>query len=159
MHPALNVALRILLVVFFLGALVIQAVFLPLFAVEAARELPEVAYLQIPYLVLTIGMVACVQVALVAIWRLLTLVRRSTIFSVRAFRWVDVIIGAALTASAIAIGILVHLSVFINAGPPIVVLALFATATVGLTVTLLVVVMRGLLRQATALEGELAEVV
>ncbi|HRN30438.1 MAG TPA: DUF2975 domain-containing protein, partial [Terrimesophilobacter sp.] len=132
---------------------------LPLLAVEAARELPEVAYLQTPYLILTIAMVACVQVALVAIWRLLTLVRRGAIFSDRAYRWVDVVIGAALTASAIAIGLLVHLSVFVNAGPPLVVLALFATATVGLTVALLVVVMRGLLRQATALEGELAEVV
>lgn len=159
MHSALNVALRILLVTVFIGSLVIQAVILPLLSLEAAYELPEVSYLRIPYLILTIAIVACVQVTLVAVWALLSMVRKNAIFSDRAFRWVDVIIGAALTASVITVGILVHLLGFVQAGPPAVVLALFATATVGLTVALLVVVMRGLLRQATTLEGELAEVV
>lgn len=159
MNRSLGVALRILLVVVFAGSLVVQLVFLPLLGWEAAREVPEAAYLRIPYLVLTIGMVACVQVALVAVWVLLGRVRRRVIFNERALRWVDAIIVAALIASLIAVGILVHLTVFVNAGPPVVVLALFATATVGLTVALLVVVMRGLLRQAAALEGELAEVV
>lgn len=159
MHPVLHVALRILLVVVFLGSLVVQAVVLPLFAVEAARELPEVAYLKVPYLILTIGMVACVQVALVAVWALLGMVRGRVIFNERAVRWVDTIIGAGLVASLIALGMLIHLTFVINAGPPAVVLALFATTAVGLTVALLVVVLRGLLRQATALEGELAEVV
>ena len=159
MNRTLGVALRILLVVVFAGSLVVQLVFLPLLGWEAAREVPEAAYLRIPYLILTIGMVACVQVALVAVWVLLGRVRRRVIVNERALRWVDAIIGAALVASLIAVGILVHLTVFVSAGPPVVVLALFATATVGLTVALLVVVMRGLLRQAAALEGELAEVV
>lgn len=159
MHPVLHVTLRILLVVVFLGSLVVQAVVLPLFAIEAARELPEVAYLKVPYLILTIGMVACVQVALVAVWALLGMARKRIIFNERALRWVDVIIGTGLLASLIALGMLIHLTFVINAGPPAVVLALFATTAVGLTVALLVVVLRGLLRQATALEGELAEVV
>ena len=159
MTRALSVTLRILLIVVFVGSLAIQAVILPLFSWEAARELPEVAYLRIPYLALTIAMVACVQAALVAVWALLGMVRKRVIFNARALRWVDVIIAAGLIGSLIAGGILIHLTVFINAGPPVVVLALFAVATVGLTVSLLVVVMRGLLRQATTLEGELAEVV
>lgn len=159
MNSVLDTALRILLVIIFLGTLVVQLLFLPLLSWEAAREVPEVAYLRIPYLIATIAMVGCVQVALVAVWMLLGRVRRRIIFDAGALRWVDTIIGAGVAVSLIALGIFVHLTAFVNAGPPVVVLALSATVTVGLAVTLLVVVMRGLLQQATTLEGELAEVV
>src|SRR5262249_52937073 len=40
-----------------------------------------------------LGMVS-VQVALVCVWRLVTMVRRGTVFSHAAFRYVDVMIGA-----------------------------------------------------------------
>src|SRR5690554_3535492 len=44
-----------------------------------------------------------VEVALVCIWRLLTMVRRDTVFSAAAFRYVDVIIGAAIAATVLAV--------------------------------------------------------
>src|SRR3954462_4309689 len=40
-----------------------------------------------------LGMVS-VQVAVVCVWRLVTMVRRGTVFSHAAFRYVDVMIGA-----------------------------------------------------------------
>ncbi|WP_231980124.1 DUF2975 domain-containing protein [Tessaracoccus coleopterorum] len=48
------------------------------------------------------------QVFAVCIWRLLTLVRRGSVFSEASFRYVDVVIGAFVAASllALALGVL-----------------------------------------------------
>jgi hypothetical protein len=40
-----------------------------------------------------------VQVALICVWRLVTMVRRGTIFSYAAFRYVDGVIGAIVAAA------------------------------------------------------------
>ena len=48
--------------------------------------------------------IVCVQVTAVCVWQLLTMVRRDTVFSAAAFRYVDVIIDAAV-ASLLAIAL------------------------------------------------------
>jgi hypothetical protein len=51
-------------------------------------------------LITILGMVTA-QVALVCVWRLVTMVRRGTVFSPAAFRYVDVMIGAIVAAALV----------------------------------------------------------
>jgi hypothetical protein len=53
-----------------------------------------------------LGMVS-VQVALVCVWRLVTMVRRATVFSHAAFRYVDVMIGAIVAAALLWFALIV----------------------------------------------------
>ncbi|MEU0126290.1 DUF2975 domain-containing protein, partial [Streptomyces albidoflavus] len=109
---------------------------------------------------------ACVQVALVAVWMLLAMVQRDAIFTPRAFRWVDTIIGSSTLATLLALGVTGHLALAEIPTPDddnmAVISALaaaLASVGVGAVFVMLVVVMRGLLRKATDLETEIAEVV
>src|SRR5699024_11972706 len=96
------VPLRVLIVVLLLLALAAQAL-VPLAATEAATTTPELSYLQVPYAVAGIATIGCGQVVLVAIWPLLTRVRRGAIFDVAAFRWVGVRIGAGVGAATLSL--------------------------------------------------------
>lgn len=51
--------------------------------------------------VITILGMVTVQVALVCVWRLVTMVRRGTVFSHAAFRYVDAVIGAIVAAALV----------------------------------------------------------
>jgi hypothetical protein len=150
--------LRVALVVLLLGTLLAQ-VLLPVFASEEARIFPEVAYLAVPYSVAGILFFACVQVALVVVWRLLSLVEDGVIFTRRALRWVDVITACAAVATVLSAGVLVHLLFVVGVGGPGVVLGLPACLAGGLAFVLLMVVMRGLLESAIADRTELDEVI
>lgn len=115
------------------------------------------------YLYATIGIlgIACVQVAMVAVWMLLTMIERDAIFTLKAFRWIDIIIGASIAATLLAAGVAVHL-LFTDIPEMTVLgmwLAAIAAAAVGSCFAMLMVIMRGLLRKATDLEAEMAEVV
>lgn len=109
--------------------------------------------------------VACVQVALVALWMLLAMVERESIFSPRAFRWIDTIIGAALAATLLAFATVLHLAFapvpakYDNMEIVSLWLGSIVCVGVGVAFMMLMVVMRGLLRKATNLETEMAEVV
>ncbi|MEV5599612.1 DUF2975 domain-containing protein [Streptomyces sp. NPDC052496] len=142
-----------------------QAVVIPSTAADEVDRFPPYAAFAVPYVVVAIVGVACVQVALVAVWMLLTMVERDAIFTPRAFRWVDVIIGAAVLATLLAAGVTAHLAVAEIPSPDdgMDVIGALATAVVavgvGAAFAMLVVVMRSLLRKATDLETEMAEVV
>jgi hypothetical protein len=109
--------------------------------------------------------VACVQVALAAVGVLLGMVERDAVFSRRAFRWVDTVIGATVVATLLAFGVAVHLAVAEIPTPDDGMQTLGALGAAvacvgaGAAFAMLVVVMRGLLGKATALRGELARVV
>ena len=151
-------ALRIGLAGVLLGTFLTQVLIIPLLAAETALANPEVAYLRWPYVAGAVAVVACVQVAIVCVWRLLGFVRTGSIFSTRAFRWVDVIIGAIGAAVAILVVMFIHLTV-IAAMPPAAFLFLIGGVVSGLCLALLMVVMRGLLVRATQLESDLSEVI
>jgi len=157
-HPAL-LALRVLLVVIALGTLSIQIVLLPELVREVSVDAPEALRLAVPYAFAAGAAIVCVQIALVALWVLLAKVRRDAIFSPSAFRWVDVIIWAAAVATVITLGVAIWQFGVERLGPPGLVLMLGSAVIGGAAFVLLMIVMRGLLRQATALESELAEVV
>ena len=98
--------------------------------------------------------ILCVQVVAVCVWRLLTMVRRGTVFSHRAFRFVDVIFGAIAFAAVLMFGIAVILAPGETA-PGIVLLICGAALMIG-GVALIVLVMRTLLAQAVARDVEAA---
>lgn len=153
-------ALRILLVLVTVGLLFAQIVVIPIASLEFGEAFGSQA-VGIFYTVVGIASVVCVEVALVAIWVLLSMVNRDAIFSDRAFRWVDVIIGAGVVAMGLAIAVAVHMYFVVEPrldAPGLIVLA--GTGVLGAaSFVALMIVMRGLLRSATALQGELAEVV
>lgn len=92
-------ALRVVLVVVLAGTVFVQAGMV--WALVGGND-PEDGSLPLtPMRVCTIlGMVA-VQVALVCVWRLVTMVRRGTVFSHTSFRYVDVMIGAIVAAALV----------------------------------------------------------
>jgi len=92
-------ALRAVLVVVLTGTVFVQA--LMVWALVSGSD-PEDGSLPLtPLRVITILGMVSVQVALVCVWRLVTMVRRGTVFSHAAFRYVDVIIGAIVSAALV----------------------------------------------------------
>ena len=159
MNRLFVLALRVVLVLLFLGALFAQMWLIPQFSRDVADNVPELAYLAAPYAVLWIAVAVCAQVALVAVWVLLSRIRRGAIFSDRAFFWVDGIIGAGALATALVAGFEFHLLGIVDAGGPPLGILLTGMVLAGAAFVLVMLVMRGLLRQATALQSELEEVV
>ena len=149
--------LRIALVVLLLGTVLAQ-VLVPVFATAVGKTFPEVAYLVVPYSVAAILFIGCGQVALLAVWRLLSMVNGEVIFTRRALRWVDVITACAVVATVLSAGPMIHLLFFVGVGGPLI-LWLAACVAGGLAFVLLMVVMRGLLVSAIADRAELDEVI
>jgi Protein of unknown function (DUF2975) len=150
--------LRVALVVLLLGTVLAQ-VLVPVAASQYGMTVPEVAYLVVPYSVAAILFIACVQVALLVVWRLLSLVDRGVIFTRRALRWVDAIIVCAVVATALSAGVLVHMLRFVPGGGGPTVYFMIACVAGGLAFVLLMIVMRGLLESAIADRTELDEVI
>ncbi|MFE1440503.1 DUF2975 domain-containing protein [Streptomyces sp. NPDC058739] len=92
-------ALRAVLVVVLLGTVFVQA--LMVWTLVSGND-PEDGSLPLtPLRVLTVlGMVSA-QVTLVCVWRLVAMVRRGTVFSTAAFRYVDGMIGAIVAAALV----------------------------------------------------------
>ncbi|MFC8666222.1 MULTISPECIES: DUF2975 domain-containing protein [Streptomyces] len=118
-----------------------------------------------PLRVITILGMVSVQVALVCVWRLVTMVRRGTVFSHAAFRYVDGVIGAIVAAALVWFTVTA-----INApgqrDDPGVTVIMGGIGLGILGVALIVLVLRMLLAQAVArdveatqLQAELAEVI
>lgn len=143
-----------------------QIVVIPGVAASEVESFPPYAPYELPYVTLAVLGVACVQVALVAVWVLLAMVERDAIFTRRAFFWVDVIIGATLAASLITAGVTGHLLVDSNIPSPADGMELIGalgaavvTTAGGVGFALLLILMRGLLRKAADLQTEMSEVV
>jgi hypothetical protein len=141
--------LRVALVVLLLGSVLAQ-VLLPVFASEVGTRFPEVAYLVVPYSVAGILFIGCGQVALLVVWRLLSMVNGRAIFTRRAVRWVDVITACGAVATVLSAGVLIHMLGFVPGGGGPMVYYLAACVAGGLAFVLLMVVMRGLLVAAIA---------
>jgi Protein of unknown function (DUF2975) len=151
--------LRVILVVLLLGSVLVQ-VAVPIHASNVGETIPEVAQFVVPYSVAAILFIGCGQVALLAIWRLLSFVKSGVIFTRRALRWVDVIIACASIATLLTAGVLLQmLFFFIPGGQGPAILWLAAVAAAGVMFVLLMLVMRGLLEAATADRSELDAVI
>lgn len=146
--------LRVALVV-----LLLAQVLVPVFASQTGMRFPEVAYLLVPYSVAAILFIGCGQVALLAVWRLVSLVDGGVIFTRSAVPWVDVITACAALATVLSAGILIHMLGFVPGGGGPMIYYLAACVAGGLAFVLLMVVMRGLLESAIADRTELDEVI
>jgi hypothetical protein len=102
-----------------------------------------------------LGMVS-VQVALVCVWRLVTMVRRGTVFSYAAFWYVDVVIGAIVAAALVWFAVTV-LNAPGQRADPGVTLIMGGVGVAILGVALIVLLMRMLLAQAVARDVEAAQ--
>ena len=149
MYQLASRLLRVVLLVLLLGSVFAQ-VLVPVYASQVATTFPEVAYLVVPYSVAAILFIACGQVALLVVWRLLSLVDGGVIFTRRALRWVDVIIGCAVVATVLSAGVLIHMLGFVPGGGGPMIYYLAACITGGLAIVLALVVMRGVLLSAVA---------
>jgi len=126
------------------------------FAHLAAEE-PDLAYLRWPLTAFAVLELVCVQVVIVATWKLLAMVETDRIFSEQALRWVDAIVRAVAVAWVMFLGVFLYAG--FTADDPGLPLLLFLLLVAGAVLGLLMVVMRALLRQATALRTDLEAVI
>ncbi|MFF7853493.1 DUF2975 domain-containing protein [Streptomyces sp. NPDC007904] len=158
-------ALRGVMAALLAGSVLVQTVMVPLLASDLEGLDPDHAYLRFPFLLIVVLAVLAAQVVLVCVWRLVTMVRRGTVFSPAAFRYVHIVIGAFVAAALLvfALGVLLAPG---EAVAPGVVLLLGGVGLAVLGVALVVLVLRMLLAQAVAreveasrMQAELAEVI
>jgi hypothetical protein len=147
-------ALRIVVALSVAGSLFVQAVMVPLLFVDLSEDFgTDVAAVRVPVVVIVVLGILAVQVCAVCVWRLVTMVRRGTVFSHAAFRYVDVIIGAIAAACLLVFALGCVLAPG-EAAAPGVVLLIGGLAVLVAGVALIVVVLRMLLAQAVARDAE-----
>lgn len=155
--------LRTVIAALLAGSVCVQTVMVALLAADldgtglADRRTPIVA-------IVVLGVLAA-QVVLLCVWRLGTMVRRGTVFSPAAFRFVHLVIGAFGAAALLVFALGAVLAPGEEVAPGVVLLV----GGVGLAVlgvTLVVLILRMLLAQAVArdveatrMRAELAEVI
>lgn len=143
-------ALRIVLVMGLAGSLFVQVVMVPLLAIDI-EDAPAAA--RVPVIVIVLLGIGTTQVTMVCVWRLLTMVRRGTVFSHAAFRYVDIVIGAVAVASALAFALGVTLAPGEDVAPGVVLL-IGGLGVMIAGAALVALVLRMLLAQAVARNAE-----
>ncbi|MGW6914681.1 DUF2975 domain-containing protein [Kitasatospora sp. NPDC054939] len=147
-------ALRAVLAVVLTGTVFVQA--LMVWTLVSGND-PEDGSLPLtPLRMITILGIGTTQVALVCVWRLVTMVRRGTVFSHAAFRYVDVIIGAIVAAALMWFSV-TALNAPGQRDDPGVTLIMGGIGVAVLGVALIVLVLRMLLAQAVARDVEAAQ--
>jgi len=154
-------ASRAVVAVILVGTLFVQTAMVWALVTEPA----EGALPLTPLRVITIVGMVSGQVALLCVWRLLAMVRRGTVFSSAAFRYVDVLIGAIVGAALVWFAV-TALNAPGQRDDPGVTLIMGGIGLAILGVALIVLVLRMLLVQAVArdvaaaqLQAELDDVI
>ena len=144
-------ALRAVLMVVLAGTVLIQAAMV---WVLISGSDPEDGSIPLTALrIITILGLATVQVCVVCVWRLVTMVRRGTVFSPAAFRYVDILIGAIVAAALVWFAVTIVNAPGQRDDPGVtVIMAGIGVAILG--VALIVLVLRMLLAQAVARDVE-----
>ncbi|MER6471510.1 DUF2975 domain-containing protein [Streptomyces collinus] len=147
-------ALRAVLVVMLAGTVFVQAGMV--WALVTGSD-PENGSLPLtPLRVITILGMVSVQIAVVCVWRLVSMVRRGTVFSHAAFRYVDIVIGAIVAAALVWFAV-TALNAPGQRDDPGVTLIMGGVGVAILGVALIVLVLRMLLAQAVARDVEAAQ--
>lgn len=145
-------ALRAVVVALLAGSVFVQTVMVALLANDL-EDSDLAAYQRTSSLVITVLGVVTAQVVLVCVWRLVTMVRRGTVFSDAAFHYVHIVVGAFVAAALLIFGLGVVLAPG-EAVPPGMILLLGGIMVAALGVALIVLVLRMLLAQAVARDAE-----
>lgn len=156
MNRFVILVLRVVIAVALAGSLFVQGVLIPLLWQDLQGARPVI---RVSLVVIFVLVIMTMQVTAICIWRLLTMVRRGTVFSYGSFRYVDVVIGAIATASLLTFGVAVVAAYANRTTPgdevaPGVVALICGASLVVAGVALLVLVLRTLLAQAVALDAE-----
>lgn len=149
-------ALKTVIAVALLGSLVVQVVMIPLLWVDSGG-VPD--WIRTSLAVIGVLGVLTLQVTAVCVWRLLTMAARGTVFSPRAFRYVDTVIAAIGAGSVLLFSVAVVARFANHAVPedavaPGLVGLISGLALVVAGVALLVYVLRVLLAQAVDLDSQ-----
>ncbi len=151
--------LRIVLVVAALWLLVLLVLSLP---GELSDGTPD-ASVRVPTQIVLSLVLLTVLAVIVCIWRLLTLISRDRLFSDASRRWVDAIVWSLAIGWVLLAGFALVVTAVIFFTPEIrdpgIPMLLFGVVVLSSLPLLLMVVMRGLLRQATGYRAELEEVI
>ncbi|MEU4063896.1 DUF2975 domain-containing protein [Streptomyces wedmorensis] len=149
-------ALRAVLTVVLVGTVFVQALMMWVLVSGSDPEDGSMPLTALRVIVL-LGMVAA-QVALVCVWRLVAMVRKGTVFSHAAFRYVDGVIGAIVAAALLWFAVTAVNAPGQREDPGVtVIMAGVGVAILG--VALVVLVLRMLLAQAAGMRAELDEVI
>lgn len=151
MHGVTIAVLKVVIALSLAGSLFVQLVMLPLVWNDLADAGTTLAG-RIVLIAIFAAVILTLQVFAVCVWRLLTLVRRGAVFSVRSFRYIDIIIGAIAAASVLTFALAVARAPG-GVAPGLVALICGGAFTIA-GVALLVVVMRRLLAQAIERDAE-----
>lgn len=151
MGRTIVIALKVVIALSLAGSLIVQVLILPAVWNDLA-EAGTPLWGSISLVAIAAAGVATMQVFAICVWRLLTLVRRGSVFSPASFRYLDVITGAFGAGSLLALALAVLLAPG-GIAPGIVGLICGASLVLA-GVTLLVLVVRRLLAQAIARETE-----
>ncbi|MER5886138.1 DUF2975 domain-containing protein [Streptomyces sp. NPDC001941] len=144
-------ALRAVLAVVLLGTVLVQAGMVWTL-VSGADDEDTTMPLTAMRVIVVLGMMTA-QVALVCVWRLVAMVRRGTVFSHAAFRYVDGVIGAIVAAALLWFTVTAVNAPGQREDPGVtVIMAGIGLAVLG--VALIVLVLRMLLVQAVARDVE-----
>jgi hypothetical protein len=151
--------LRTVLVALLAGSVVVQVVFVPLLYIDMRELDPDLAYVRVPLVVIAILMVLAAQAVLICVWKLVSMVRKGTVFSNDAFRYVDVIIGAVTAGAVLVLAFAVLLATTNRNVPgdavaPGMVLLICGGSVAVFGVALVVLVLRMLLVQAVTRDAE-----
>ncbi|WP_333811220.1 DUF2975 domain-containing protein [Timonella senegalensis] len=160
--------LRVVLAIALAGSAFVQFVMVPLMWMDND---PVPLAVRAPVIIILFLGVVALQVVGVCIWKLLGMVRKGTVFSEAAFKYVDIVIGAIFTGAALIFALAFTFAVSNKIQPnmemaPGLILLIFGMSVVIAGVALVVVVMRALLAQAvrrdkeaSAYKSELDEVI
>ncbi|KJS58915.1 DUF2975 domain-containing protein [Streptomyces rubellomurinus] len=146
-------ALRAVLVVVFTGSVLVQG--LMVWALVGGKDQEGGSLPLTAMRVITILGIGTAQVVMGCVWRLVAMVRRGTVFSHAAFRYVDGIIGAIVAAALVWFAVTAVNAPGQRDDPGVTgIMAGIGLAVLG--VALIVLVLRTLLAQAVARDGEAA---
>ena len=155
--------LRLALALAFAGFTAVQLLVIPAIAVHDLDDFDwsakEIAFAT-PLVVIFMGLMACLQVIIVCTWQLLGLVTRDAIFTAVNTRWVNGLVRAMYAAWLLCAGLAPYAWLIAeNDDAPGVLLIGFMLGLVATSALGLMLVMRELLRRATALRDDLDEVI
>lgn len=119
-----------------------------------ARDNPEFANLRTPLLAMALAICVCVETMLVATAILVGYIRRDRIFDRAAARMVDLLVIAVMVATVLTASLLPLIP-----GPPALAIIIIGSVLMGITLFLVLMVLRSLLRRTVLMRAELDEVV
>ncbi len=155
--------LRVFLASLFAFLVLMQVMSVPGDIAHDISESPEAAHLLWPILVVVELELLCAQVVIVCTWKLLTMVKRDSIFSDASLTWVNGIVWAFVAGWLLLLGLATYLTAVIYVTPrlrdPGIPIVLFGLVLFGAVLVLLMLVLRALLRQATALRTDMEAVI